>query len=66
MMSLRIWIARILGWLRRERSEREFADEIRAHLDALVEEKIRLGMKPEEAQYAARREFGGVEQTREA
>jgi len=66
MMSLRIWMARILGWLRRERSEKEFADEIRAHLDALVEEKIRLGMKPEEAKYAARREFGGVEQTREA
>jgi len=39
--------------------------ELRAHLEMLTEENIRRGMSPAEARYAARREFGGVEQTKE-
>src|SRR5207249_6377118 len=35
-----------------------------SHLDALTEANIRRGMSPEEARFAARREFGGLEQTK--
>lgn len=39
--------------------------ELQAHLDGLIERKIAAGMSPEEARYAARREFGGVAQITE-
>src|SRR4029077_18411038 len=39
--------------------------ELGAHLDTLTEENIRRGMSPEEARYSARRDCGGVEQTKE-
>jgi putative ABC transport system permease protein len=62
----RVAAARVLGSFSRRKREEDLENEIRAHLDALVDENIRRGMTPEEARYAARREFGGVEQTREA
>lgn len=40
--------------------------ELEYHLEKLTEEKIRQGLDPAEARYAARREFGGVTQHREA
>jgi predicted permease len=40
-------------------------EELRAHLDMLVEENVRRGMSFEEARYAALRSFGGVEQAKE-
>jgi hypothetical protein len=43
----------------------ELDAEFRFHLDLLAENYMRRGMVPEEARYAARREFGGVEQTKE-
>src|SRR5258708_8241361 len=45
--------------------EKELDAELRAHLEMLTEENIRRGMSLEEARYAARREFGGIEQTKE-
>lgn len=59
------WLsARGLG--RKARLDGELDEELRAHLDALTEENIRRGMTAEEARHAARREFGGVEQTKAA
>src|SRR5438874_1072116 len=50
--------------------DRELADEMREHLDRLVDEHIARGMTPAAARSAARREFGPVtqliEQSREA
>jgi len=40
-------------------------EELSAHLEMLVEEHVRKGMSAKEARYAARRQFGGVEQTKE-
>lgn len=51
--------------LAKRRLEREMAAEMQAHLDGLAERNIAKGMTPEEARYAARREFGGVEQIKE-
>jgi putative ABC transport system permease protein len=50
---------------RRSRAERELDEELRQHLDQQTEQNIRLGMNPEEARYAARKAFGGVEQAKE-
>lgn len=63
------WL-RILAWRWRgvfgqRQRERELDAELRAHIEALAEENIRRGMSQEEARYAARREFGGIEQTKE-
>jgi len=47
------------------RVEAELDEEVRAHLEMLVEEKVRAGMKLEEARRAARMELGGVDQVKE-
>jgi hypothetical protein len=51
--------------LGKRRGEAELDAELRAHLEMAAEENIRRGMAPEDARYAARREFGGVEQVKE-
>jgi predicted permease len=65
MTWLRILAIRIKGLFGKSRHEIELDTELNNHIDALTEENIRRGMKPEEARYAARHEFGGVEQTKE-
>jgi len=47
------------------RVEKDLDDEVQSHLAMLVEENLRAGMSPEEAQRAARLELGGVEQVKE-
>lgn len=41
------------------------AEEIRQHLDGLIERNVAAGMSQEEARHAALRQFGGVEQIKE-
>src|ERR1700720_2717030 len=65
MSRLRMFGSRLFGLVHKARGD-DFDAELRSHLDALTEDKIRRGMSPEEARYAARREFGGVEQTKES
>jgi len=62
---LRIFGARLRGLFRKQRLEQDLSTELQAHLEMLVEENIRRGMNATEAGHAARREFGGVEQTKE-
>jgi hypothetical protein len=50
---------------RKKRLEQELHEELRSHLEMLVEENVRKGMFSEEARYAAFRSFGGVEQVKE-
>src|SRR5262245_12048734 len=51
--------------MRKRQAERELEDELRYHIERQTEQNIRLGMNPEEASYAARKAFGGVEQSKE-
>ncbi|MBO0726679.1 MAG: ABC transporter permease, partial [Blastocatellia bacterium] len=51
--------------LHRSQAERELDEELRYHIEQQTEQNIRLGMTPEEARAAARKAFGGVEQTKE-
>jgi predicted permease len=59
-------ISRLVDVFSKQKRERELGAELREHLDALTADHIRRGMSPEEARYAARRDFGGVEQAKEA
>ena len=47
------------------RRDGDLDQEIRSHLEMLIEENIRAGMPPNEAQRAARIELGGSEQVKE-
>src|SRR5882724_8182426 len=65
MLGWRVIANRIRGLFTRKNHDSELDLELRAHLEMLTDENIRRGMTPAEARYAARREFGGVEQTKE-
>jgi putative ABC transport system permease protein len=49
---------RLLFYLRRDRCSRELEEEMRFHLEMKAEENLAAGSSPEEARYAARRQFG--------
>jgi predicted permease len=66
MEWLRIFASRVLAIFRGRNLEHGLDAELRAHLDSLTEENIRRGMNEKEARHAARREFGGIEQTKES
>jgi predicted permease len=65
MNRMRILAVRVRGLFGRSRRESELETELLSHLEAITEENIRRGMAPEEARRGARREFGGLEQTKE-
>ncbi|MEO7412175.1 MAG: permease prefix domain 1-containing protein, partial [Opitutaceae bacterium] len=49
----------------KKKLETNMAEEMRLHLARRAEANVAEGMSPEEARYAARRLFGGVEQLKE-
>src|SRR5690349_24984111 len=55
----------IRGWLRRGKVEQELAEEIREHPGEKIEELVEAGVPREEAEHAARREFGNVQMANE-
>ena len=65
-MSIREALSRVLDLVLRRRRDELLAEEIQLHLDQLASDYAARGMTPAEAQIAARRAFGGVEQTKEA
>ena len=52
MDSLRVSWSRLLALFRKRKLEQELAEEVRSHLEMLIEENRRKGMTPEEARYA--------------
>ena len=56
---------RLRSVFRKNRVEQELSEELRFHLEKLIQENIEKGMTPDEARYAALRELGGVEQIKE-
>src|SRR5215813_9297652 len=65
MNLLRIFLCRLHGLFRRQKSENDLAEEIRFHLEMQIQDNRRLGMHPEEAYFHALRKFGGVDQIKE-
>jgi predicted permease len=62
---IRVWFQRLLGIFRKRQLDAELDEEIQAHLEMQIEDNVRRGMTLEEASYAARRSFGGVDQIKE-
>ena len=60
--------SRAISFLRhvaqRRQDDLDIAAEVSAHLELLIEEKVRSGMTPDDAERAARIELGGVEQVK--
>jgi putative ABC transport system permease protein len=56
---------RLRSLFRKGRVERELSEELRFHLEKLIEEKVAKGMPAEEARYLGLRAFGAVEQIKE-
>ena len=65
MTWLRILALRWQSLFRKRRLEHELDEELRSHLEMLIEENLGKGMSSEEARYAARRSLGAVEQMKE-
>jgi predicted permease len=59
-------LSRFRNLFRNNRAEEELAREIASHLTLLADDFERRGMAPEEAQLAAKRAYGGVEQAKQA
>ncbi|HWU41144.1 MAG TPA: permease prefix domain 1-containing protein, partial [Candidatus Acidoferrum sp.] len=62
---LRVLACRLRGWLCLGRLDRDFQQELEAHLALLTEENIHRGLPPEEAHRDARLRLGGMTQLRE-
>src|SRR5919198_2073015 len=56
---------RVRSLTQRARVERELDRELRAHIEAQIEENVALGMSPAAARRAAALSFGGLEQIKE-
>ncbi len=63
------WLRKIAALFRRGKLDAEMAEEMRAHIELQTDRNIAAGMDPDEARYAALRQFGNVgsiqEQARE-
>ena len=65
MTRLRTLGTRVADLFARRGRDARLAEEIETHLDLLTEERVRQGLPYDEARAAARRAFGGVQQTKE-
>ena len=65
MEWLRIFASRFLAFFGKRKAESDLDAELQSHLEMQSEENIRRGMTPEEARFAAWREFGGVERAKQ-
>jgi hypothetical protein len=66
MRRMRAFLLRVGGLFRKERRDRELAEEIESHLQLHIEDNLRAGMNPEEARRLALLKFGGIESAKEA
>ena len=58
------FISRLLDLVLRRQREERLSEEIQAHLDMLTDEHVAKGLSPADARLAARKSFGGVDQTK--
>ena len=61
---MRTLISRLLDLVLRRRRDDRLSEEVQSHLDLLTDEHIAHGLSPDDARLAARRAFGGVDQTK--
>lgn len=61
---MRIFISRVLDVAFRRQREDRLSEELQAHLDLMADDFVAQGMSPADARLAARKSFGGVDQTK--
>ena len=66
MTRLGVFMKRLLALFTGRRAAATLQHEVQTHLDLLAAEHVRRGLSPQAAHEAARRDFGGVEQVKEA
>ena len=66
MIWLRILLSRFTALFRKKGLEQCLEEELKSHLEMLVEENLKKGTGAKDARYAALRSFGGIEQTKES
>ena len=66
MSRLRGWIMRVGGLVNRRRTDREFDEELKSHIQLHIDDNLRMGMRPEEARRQAMIQLGGIESAKEA
>jgi len=66
MPLLRQILFRLQPLFRKKKIEAEMSEEMRMHLEMATEANVAAGMSPAESRSAARREFGGIDQIKEA
>jgi len=59
------WRIKFPALFRREKLDADMAEEMRAHVELQTQANLKAGMPPDEARYAALRQFGGLEQIKE-
>src|SRR5512133_629465 len=65
MSHMRRFLRRLVTLFRPGKAESDLAREMAAHLQLLEDQFVAKGMSTEDARYAARRAFGGIEQAKE-
>jgi predicted permease len=65
VLQIRRFVSRLVAFFRAGKADLDLTREINAHLRLLEDGFVAQGMTLEEARYAAKRAFGGVEQTKE-
>jgi len=65
MTVIRVLLARIRGLVSRGRADAALDNDIQEHLDLLTRDYIQRGLSSRDAQAAARRAFGGIDQMKE-
>jgi putative ABC transport system permease protein len=63
---MREWLARLIDWFRRDRLDRELAEELRFHRQQLERDALSEGATPEEAPFIGRRRLGSPVRVTEA
>lgn len=58
MRGVRAWMTRITGMMQNRRRDREFDQELEAHLGLHIDENIRAGMSLDDARRDARLNWG--------
>ena len=65
MNPLVLLARRLRLFIRKKKLDADMAEEMRLHLERRVQANLAAGMAPDEARYAAQRQFGGVDQLKE-
>jgi hypothetical protein len=65
MEWMRISISRCAAFFARKKLDEDLDEELRAHIDLAVEEKVKRGLARDDARQSALREFGPVTQVKE-